>query len=124
MCQVNVNSCGGSGGGALVGLAVAGGAVALVVSVISSVVTAVVALLSTVLWTLAVVGGVGMLAAAGVAVTREVLAYRADQREQLVLLARLAARGIAVPAASTTGSGSAIPAGGRPALVTAKRGAR
>ncbi len=115
MCQVNVRSCGGSGGGAVVGLALAGGAVALVVSVIGSVVTAVAALLSTLLWALAVVGGVGVLAAAGVAVTREVLAYRADRREQQVLLARLAARGIPVPpsAQSAVRGPGGWPAGAR-----------
>ena len=122
MCQVNVRSCGSSGSGALVGLALAGGAVALVVSAISSVVAAVVALLSTVLWTLAVVGGVGVLAAAGVAVTREVLAYRADQREQLLLLARLAARGIPVP--PPIRPRAAVPAAGRPTLMSAGRGTR
>jgi hypothetical protein len=42
-----------------------------VVSVIGSVIRAVAAVLSTALWALAVLGGVGVLSTAGVAVTRE-----------------------------------------------------
>ena len=38
MCQVNVRSCGNSGRDALVGVVLAGGAVALVVSVVGSVI--------------------------------------------------------------------------------------
>ena len=73
MCQVKVRSCGSSGGGALLGVALVIGAGALVVSVLCSVLASVAALLSTAVWALAVVGGMGVLAAAGVAVTREVL---------------------------------------------------
>ena len=122
MCQVNVRSCGSAGGDALVGLVMAGGAVAVVVSVIGSVITAVAAVLSTALWALAVLGGVGVLATAGVAVTREVLAYRADRREELWVLAQLAARGISTP--PSTCARSAVSATGRPVLVWAGRGAR
>jgi hypothetical protein len=122
MCQVHVRSCGSSGGDTLAGLALAGGAVALVVSVIGSVITALAALLSTALWALAVLGGVGMLATAGVGVIREVLAYRADRREELWVLAQLAARGI--PAPALTCARPAVPAAGRAVLVFAGRGAR
>jgi hypothetical protein len=122
VCHVNVRSCGSSGGDALVGLVLAGGAVVMVVSVVGSVITAVAAVLSTALWALAVLGGVGVLATAGVAVTREVLAYRADRREELWVLAQLAARGIPVP--PPTRPRSAIPAAGRPVLVSTGRGAR
>jgi hypothetical protein len=126
MCQVKVRSCGSSGGGALAGLALMVGAGALVVSVIGSVLASVAALLSTAVWALAVVGGMGVLAAAGVAVTREVLWYRADRREDLLVLAQLAARGIPAPPAGVGARPprAAIPAAGYPALAGDRAGAR
>ena len=126
MCQVKVRSCGSSGDVSLAGLALVVGAGALVVSVIGSVLASVAALLSTAVWALAVVGGMGVLAAAGVAVTREVLWYRADRREDLLVLAQLAARGIPAPPAEVVArpSRAAILAAGYPALAGDRAGAR
>ena len=59
-------------------------------------VASVAALLSTLVWALAVVGGLGVLGATGVYVTREVLAYRADRRTPSGCWLQLAARGIPV----------------------------
>jgi hypothetical protein len=125
MCQVKVRSCGSSNGGVLAGLSLVVGAGAVVVSVIGSVLASVAALLSTAVWALAVVGGIGVLAAAGVAVTREVLWYRADRREERWVLAQLAARGISVaPAGVARPPRAAIPAAGYPALAGDRAGAR
>jgi hypothetical protein len=93
MCQVKVShSCGGGGGAALVvvGLVVVAG------TVVVSLAPAVVAVLSTLVWAVAAVGGLGVLATAGVWALREVLAYRADRWEDEQVRLLLAARSLPI----------------------------
>jgi hypothetical protein len=102
MCQVKVShSCGGGGGAALVvvGLVVVAGTVAV------SLASAVAAVLSTLVWAMAAVGGLGVLATAGVWALREVLAYRADRREDAQVRLLLAARGIPIQSAPAMSAG-------------------
>jgi hypothetical protein len=122
MCRVQV-TCGGGGGGLGAGLLLVGGVFVagwLMVSALSAVLVSIAALVTTAIWALATVAAVAALGTAAVYVTREVLEYRADQRDAEQVQRLLVARGVPTQAVPPAASGLML-AGGRRLPLTAGR---